>query len=96
MHYFIMGNSIVLLSRTDFSRTRTRTFYHGEFHCVVVKDWLLEDKDLGSEDDEEDKDLRSEDEDKDKDLDLRSKDEDKDSKFQMLKHLSNNDINFLE
>jgi len=19
--------------------------YHGEFHCVVVKDWLLEDKD---------------------------------------------------
>jgi len=42
-----------------------------------VKDWLLEDKDLGSED--EDKNWRSED--KDKNLDLRSEDEDKDSNF---------------
>ena len=38
---------------------------------VVVKDWLLDDKDkdkdLGSEDEDEDKDLRSEDKDEDKD-----------------------------
>ena len=38
---------------------------------VVVKDWLLEDKDkdkdMGSEDKDEDKDLRSEDKDEDKD-----------------------------
>jgi len=50
---------------------------------VVVKDWLLEDKDKDKdlESEDEDKDLRSEDEDKDKDLDLWSKDEDKDSNF---------------
>jgi len=48
----------------------------GGLHIVsiVVKDWLLEDKD-------KDKDLRSEDEDEDKDLDLQSEDIDKDSYF---------------
>ena len=51
---------------------------------VVVKDWLLEDKD-------KDKDLGSEDEDKDKDLG--SEDEDEDSNFKYWSSdLLNNDI----
>ena len=59
--------------------------FHQHASSVVVKDWLLEnkdkDKDLGSEDEDKDKDLGSEDKDKDKDLGSEDKDEDKDSNF---------------
>jgi len=77
-------NSVGLRSAIEITASNICTIAIIRISSVVVKDWLLEDKDndLGSEEEDEDKDLRSE-------------DEDKDSNFKCWSTL-NNDINFLE